>query len=79
MIYSLLVLALIVGAIYFAAHYNIWRPIRPFNQPRVLMYHSINKRVDNLNAELAVDPKNFEKQLKLLKSKSMSFAPYLNY
>ena len=73
MIYSLLVLALIVGAIYFAAHYNIWRPIRPFNQPRVLMYHSINERVDNLNAELAVDPKNFEKQLKLLKSKEYEF------
>ncbi|QJD72403.1 polysaccharide deacetylase family protein [Marinobacterium sp. LSUCC0821] len=37
------------------------------------MYHSINERVDNLNAELAVDPKNFEKQLKLLKSKEYEF------
>jgi len=63
----------IFGSLYFAAHYNFWRPVRPVNLPRILMYHSIKKAPGELNSELVVTPESFEKQLKFLQSKGYKF------
>lgn len=63
----------LIGTLYFAAHYNFWRPARPISMPRILMYHSISKESGNSHSELVVTPDAFEKQLKLLQGKGYTF------
>ena len=63
----------LLGALFFAAHYNFWRPKRPVSLPRILMYHSIRKDPGDTHSELVVTPEAFEKQLKLLQSKNYKF------
>lgn len=62
-----------LGALYLAAHYNFWRPIRSISLPRILMYHSIRKDPGETHSELVVTPESFEKQLKFLQSKGYKF------
>ena len=62
-----------LGALYLAAHYNFWRPVRSISLPRILMYHSIRKDPGETHSELVVTPESFEKQLKFLQSKGYKF------
>lgn len=63
----------LIGILYFAAHYNFWRPARPISMPRILMYHSISEESGCSHSELVVTPDAFEKQLKLLRGKGYTF------
>jgi len=62
-----------LGFIYFAAHYNFWRPKVSRSHPRILMYHSINDDVASNHPDLVVTPANFRDQLNYLKQRGYQF------
>ena len=67
------IIVAILGFIYFAAHYNFWRPKVTKSYPRILMYHSINNKVDNNHSDLVVTPAHFRSQLGYLKKHGYQF------
>lgn len=54
----------------FLAHYNIWRPTRPADLPRILMYHSIESTTPS---GMNTPPDKFEKHLRYLIKKGKHF------
>lgn len=73
MLLTLSVIAISLGFIYFAAHYNFWRSKVSKAHPRILMYHSINDDVGNNHPDLVVTPANFRSQLNYLKKRGYQF------
>jgi len=67
------IIAASLGFIYFAAHYNFWRPTVSKSHPRILMYHSINDDVASNHPDLVVAPANFRAQLNYLKKRGYQF------
>lgn len=66
MFFCLMIIFVFILVVVFLAHYNIWRPRRSADLPRVLMYHSIEPGVPT---GMNTPPDKFEKQLQyLLKS-----------
>lgn len=59
-----------VFIVLFLAHYNIWRPIRPADFPRILMYHSIEAV---LPSGMNTPPDKFKKHLQYLLKKKYQF------
>ena len=47
MLLTIALIAALLAFIYFAAHYNFWRPVVSKSHPRILMYHSINDDIGN--------------------------------
>jgi len=55
-----------LGLLWLLAHYTIWRPRRPWDLPRVLMYHSVGP---GQGTGMNVPPERFGAQLRYLKKR----------
>jgi len=54
----------------FLTHYNIWRPTRPADLPRILMYHSLESAAPS---GMNTPPEKFEKHLRYLLKRGKRF------
>jgi len=73
LLFTFTIIAIVLGFIYFAAHYNFWRPVVSKLHPRILMYHSINDDIGNNHPNLVVTPENFRSQLVYLQKRGYQF------
>lgn len=73
MLLTIAIIAALLGFIYFAAHYNFWRPVVSKSHPRILMYHSINNDIGNNHPDLVVTPANFRSHLMYLQKRGYQF------
>lgn len=73
MLLTIAIIAVLLGFIYFAAHYNFWRPVVSKLHPRILMYHSINDDIGSNHPDLVVTPENFRAHLTYLQKRSYQF------
>jgi len=73
MLLTFSVIAILLGFIYFAAHYNFWRLKVSKVHPRILMYHSINDDAGSNHPDLVVSPADFRTQLNYLKRRGYQF------
>lgn len=64
---------IVLGIVFFAAHYNYWRASLPAELPRILMYHSISDHCGSMPDELSVTPTSFERQLAALSKQDYEF------
>jgi len=73
MLFTLVTIAAVLIFIYFAAHYNFWRPTVSKAHPRILMYHSINDETGTNPPDLVVTPENFRTHLAYLQKRGYQF------
>jgi len=73
MLFTLSIIAVLLIFIYFAAHYNFWRPVVSKSHPRILMYHSINDDPGSNPPDLVVTPANFRAHLAYIKKRGYQF------
>tara|TARA_R110002050_G_scaffold9504_1_gene32890 strand:+ start:32240 stop:32992 length:753 start_codon:yes stop_codon:yes gene_type:complete len=73
MLLTIALIAALLAFIYFAAHYNFWRPVVSKLHPRILMYHSVNDDIGNNHPDLVVTPENFRRHLAYLQQRGYQF------
>lgn len=73
MLFTIAIIAALLIFIYFAAHYNFWRPVVSKAHPRILMYHSINDDIGSNHPDLVVTPENFRSHLTYLQKRGYQF------
>lgn len=73
MLFTFATIAAVLIFIYFAAHYNFWRPTVSKAHPRILMYHSINDDTGSNPPDLVVTPENFRTHLAYLQKRGYQF------
>lgn len=71
MIYTLIILILVAGILWFMGNYTFWLPFRSKNLPRIIMLHQVNPNIPA--SGMNMPPEKFEQLLKILVKKQSQF------